>query len=42
MSIREVIQFLEILFKSVLEMFGISFGGEEAEGTEGSDEPAIF
>ncbi len=38
MSIREVIQMLEKIFKALIEMFGISFG-EEAEGT---DEPATF
>lgn len=38
MSIREVIQLLEKIFKALIEAFGISFGGdEEAEGT---DEPA--
>ena len=37
MSIREVIQLLEKIFKAIIEAFGISFGGEEAEGT---DEPA--
>ncbi len=38
MSIREVIQLLEQIFKALMEIFGISFGeGEDAEGTE---EPA--
>ncbi len=36
MSIREVIQLLEQIFKALIEMLGISFGEEDAEGT---DEP---
>ena len=33
MSIREVIQMLEQIFKFLIEMLGINFGGEDAEGT---------
>ena len=39
MSIREVIQLLEQIFKALIEMLGISFGEEDAEGTEGTEEP---
>ncbi len=40
MSIREVIQMLEKIFKALMEAFGISFGEEDAEGSEETTENA--